>query len=624
MDTAKWKEESQVIMNMTNTLKNYKVVWEDDIPVLTKETNPEWDGINWKKLEKRLFKLQKRIFQAAQKDDIRAVRKIQKTLLNSWTAKCLAVRKVTQENQGKNTAGVDGRKRLTPPQRMKLVKRLRIDGKTSPVRRVWIPKPGKSEKRPLGIPTIEDRAKQALLKLALEPEWEARFEPNSYGFRPGKSAHDAIAQIRCSIHQNPKYVLDADIAQCFDEIDHSKLLKKLNTFPRMRRQIKAWLKAKVFDKEWISSERGTPQGGVVSPLLANIALHGLENELKQLVAEIPLKTKKGDYLNRNLRKARLCVVRYADDFVIMHEDLAILKQCKERLEEWLKDIGLKLKPSKTRLTHTLLDIEGEKAGFNFLGFFIKQETKGRHHSARNSKGETIGFTTLVKPSKEAVKQHYQKISAVIDKHRASPQWKLIKELNPIITGWANYFAPFNSSMIFSRVDNLIYLKLSSWAKQRHSNNKKRKDKRVKLGRSTRPVWTKYWKISGNRSWDFRDTDISLRRHTDKKCGKYVKVIGAASPYDGNLSYWGMRMAKNPLLTPLQQSLLKKQKGRCNLCGNKFQFGDKWEIDHITPKKAGGSNKWDNRQLLHKHCHHLKTKTDLKNIKQHKLGELAEI
>ncbi len=146
----------------------------------------EWRSIDWRKLERRVYKLQKRIYRASNRGDVKAVRKLQKTLMRSWSARVLAVRRVSQDNQGKKTAGVDGRKSLTPKQRLDLVNKLRLGTKVRPTRRVWIPKPGTDEKRPLGIPTMNDRALQALVKLALEPEWEARFEPNSYGFRPGR------------------------------------------------------------------------------------------------------------------------------------------------------------------------------------------------------------------------------------------------------------------------------------------------------------------------------------------------------------------------------------------------------------------------------------------------------
>lgn len=227
------------------------------------KTTAEWRDINWRKLERVVYKLQKRIYRASQRGDMKAVRRLQKILMSSWSAKALAVRRVTQDNQGKKTAGVDGVKSLTPKQRLNLIGELKLGTKVKPTRRVWIPKPGKDEKRPLGIPTMKDRALQALVKLALEPEWEARFEPNSYGFRPGRSCHDAIQAIYNAIVLKPKYVLDADIAKCFDRINHNKLLRKLNTFPKLKNQIKAWLKAGMMDNgELFPTKEGTPQGGI--------------------------------------------------------------------------------------------------------------------------------------------------------------------------------------------------------------------------------------------------------------------------------------------------------------------------------------------------------------------------
>lgn len=226
----------------------------------------EWNTTNWRKLEKYVFKLQKRIYKASERGDLKAVRRLQKTLTRSWSAKMLAVRKVSQENQGKKTAGVDGVKSLTPKQRLELAKRLRLNQKVKPTRRVWIPKPGSTDKRPLGIPTMDDRALQCLVKLALEPEWEALFEPNSYGFRPGRAAQDAIGAIFGGIRAKAKYVLDADIAKCFDRINHNVLLKKLNTFPTLRRLVKRWLEAGVMDgKEMFPTHEGTPQGGCITP-----------------------------------------------------------------------------------------------------------------------------------------------------------------------------------------------------------------------------------------------------------------------------------------------------------------------------------------------------------------------
>jgi RNA-directed DNA polymerase len=227
----------------------------------------EWNQLPWRKLEVAVFKLQRRIYNASQAGDIPRVHSLQKLLLTSRAAKLLAVRRVTQDNQGKNTAGVDGMKSLTPRQRAVLVNHLAKLPTGRPTRRVWIPKPGKDERRPLSIPTLYDRARQALVKLVLEPEWEARFEPNSYGFRPGRSVHDAIGAIFIAIEKLPKYALDADIAKCFDCLDHAALLRKIKTFPTLNRLVKAWLQAGVFDNHvFTATTSGTPQGGVATPL----------------------------------------------------------------------------------------------------------------------------------------------------------------------------------------------------------------------------------------------------------------------------------------------------------------------------------------------------------------------
>ena len=377
---------------MSNTLSNQTV---------------EWNKVDWRKLEIRVYKLQKRIFRASSRGDLAAVRRLQKTLMRSTSGKMLSVRRVTQDNQGKKTAGVDGVKSLTPVQRLALVKKLALKGKAKPTRRVWIDKPGTDEKRPLGIPTMYDRALQALVKLALEPEWEARFEPNSYGFRPGRSCHDAVQAIFNAIRYKAKYVLDADIAKCFDKINHGELLKKLNTFPSLKRQIGAWLKSGVMDgKQMFLTSEGTPQGGVISPLLANIALHGMEERIKQVANTLPgIKER-----NRNA----LSLIRYADDFVILHEDLTVVQRCKEIISEWLNGMGLELKPSKTRLAHTLYEHEGQSAGFNFLGFNIRQYPVGKYNTGYSGHGEPLGFKTLIKPSKEKVEIHYNRLAEVVD------------------------------------------------------------------------------------------------------------------------------------------------------------------------------------------------------------------
>jgi len=226
----------------------------------------EWKDLDWRAIERRVFKLQTRIYRAAGRGDVTLVHRLQRLLMASWSAKCLAVRRVTQDNRGKKTAGVDGVKSLTPERRLYLAQQLQVIPTARPTRRVWIPKPGTTERRGLGIPTLFDRARQALAKLALEPEWEAHFEPNSYGFRPGRSAHDAMEAIFSYLYRKPKFVLDADLAKCFDRIDHRALLAKLHTSPRLRRAVKAWLKAGIMEGvELTPTIRGTPQGGVTTP-----------------------------------------------------------------------------------------------------------------------------------------------------------------------------------------------------------------------------------------------------------------------------------------------------------------------------------------------------------------------
>jgi RNA-directed DNA polymerase len=374
----------------------------------------EWKNVDWRKAEFAVFKLQKRIYRASQRGDGKTVRRLQKTLAKSWHAKLIAVRRVTQDNKGRTTAGVDGIKSLTPSARLTLTKRLRINGKSSPTRRVWIPKPGKQEKRGLGIPTIEERAKQTLIKMALEPEWEARFESESYGFRPGRSCHDAIEAIRTYIVQKPKYVLDADICKCFDKISHSRLLEKLNTFPIFKRQIKAWLKAGVIDfSQWAERKgfqktvEGVPQGGSISPLLTNIALHGMQKCIEERFPR--------DKANRIRNSTKLfgkkvktpTLIRYADDLVLICEELTVVQQCQQIISEWIGELGLELKPEKTQLVHTLEEYEGKKPGFNFLGFTIRQYPVGKHHSGETSKGGKLGFKTIIKPSQEKLHAHYR-------------------------------------------------------------------------------------------------------------------------------------------------------------------------------------------------------------------------
>ena len=574
-----------------------------------------WDNINWLKVERYVYKQQKRIYAASRRGDVKQVRKLQKTLIRSWSSKVLAIRRVTQDNRGKKTAGVDGKKALSPAARMKLIGQLKLTGKSKPTRRVWIPKPGKDEKRPLGIPTINDRALQALLKHTLEPEWEAHFEKNSYGFRPGRSCHDAIKQIKNAIQTKAKYVLDADIAKCFDKIDHLALLQKLGYTGQVRQQIKAWLKSGVIDqKVFTATSEGTPQGGVLSPLLANVALHGMENMLMEFAKTLDIrrKDKPNSQISWQQKVKSLTFIRYADDFLLIHHDLNVVQRCRELISEWLKDIGLKLKPSKTRIAHTLIPEQSEdgEAGFDFLGYHIRQYRVGKYKSSIHpSTKRKLGFRTLITPSKLACKKHQQKIKDVFKKHKYSHQAKLIVELNPIIRGWTNYysFSDAQTTGVLSGQDNLIFLKLKAWSRHRTGDWDKAKKK--------------YWTTIGNNKWTFAtrkgdEKPLRLLKHIEfgSSSTEYVKVKGDASPFDGRLIYWSTRMGRSPEMPTRKASLLKRQKGVCSWCCLHFREGDLLETDHNIPRALGGKDEYKNLQLLHAHCHDDKTALDLEFIR----------
>lgn len=541
----------------------------------------EWHQLPWRKLEVTVFKLERRIYKASQAGDIRRVHRLQKLLLKSRAAKLLAVRRITQDNQGKNTAGIDGIKALTPHQRGALAAQLGTLPTGRPTRRVWIPKPGKDEQRPLSMPTLHDRALQALVKLVLEPEWEARFEPNSYGFRPGRSVHDAIGAIFIAIEKQPKYALDADIAKCFDRIDQQALLRKIKTFPTLNRLVKAWLQAGVLDNGvFTETTTGTPQGGVASPLLANIALHGLEEFIR---SQFPARTRRNPAQPGRQLHWQPQIIRYADDLVILHRDRTVIEQCRRLTQAWLQDIGLELSEQKTRIAHTLEKIEGE-AGFNFLGFQVRQYRASKYNTARGR-----GFKTLITPSQEAVKRHWATLSALISQHKAAKQANLIGILNPIIAGWANYYSAVVSTKTFHLLDHRLYEKLRRWAFFRHP----RKSRRWAIQR--------YWDTTPGKSWAFRDSNgPTLNQHTHVPIVRHVKVQGQASPYDGNWSYWAARRGKYPGVSRRLAALLKKQAGHCEACGLFFTPEALIELHHRDGNRS--DNRYINLAVVHRHCH----------------------
>jgi len=472
-----------------------------------------------------------------------------------------------------------------------------------------------------------DRAMQGVLKATMEPEWEAYFEPNSYGFRPGRGCHDAVAQIKLCLQHKHKYVLDADIAKCFDRIDHGALLRKLNIRGKVRRQIEAWLTSGVIDVgAFVETKEGTPQGGVISPLLANVALHGIEELIEQ---RFPAKNRNpiaGSKKRYGSWVYQPNIIRYADDFVVMADNLTVIQECKQYITEWLSDIGLELKPSKTRVAHTLnpeLSEDGE-AGFDFLGFHIQQHPCSRKEGNEDTKGRRLGWKLLITPTKEKMVQHQESLALAIvsmrdgskpqkgeQKGKLNKQARLIKLLNPIITGWMNYhkYSDIKTVGGTAKQDDLLYIKLRAWARRQCG--------------TTAKGHKKYWTKVGKRNWVFASKDETgkpayiLKLHSDTVCSStsYVKVKGTASPFDGKLVYWSTRMGVSPELNPRVAALLKRQRGKCAHCGLVFQEIDVLEVDHVIPTAAGGLDRWDNLQLLHGHCHDIKSGTDLALIKR---------
>ena len=373
---------------------------------VTKSTTG-WHHVNWRVAYRQVRNLRRRIFKATEKEDWRKVRNLQRLMLRSYSNALLAVRRATQKNRGKKTAGVDWVLVKTPKARGKLVDDLmnHRDWQPKPARRVYIPK-NNGKVRPLGIPTIRDRCLQAIVKNALEPCWEAQFEGISYGFRPGRSPHDAIGKLQNSATPNrrKKWVVDADIEGCFDNINQEYLMSKIGNFPA-RRLIKAWLKAGYMEQDIFHQlDRGTPQGGIISPLLANIALHGIE-------AALGVK-----YDSSGESRGKRILVRYADDFVILCESQEDAIKAKEETQSWLQEAGLELSEEKTGIVHLT-------NGFDFLGFNI------RHYKVSHTK---TGYKLLIKPSKDFLKRTRRDIREVFLQYRGKSVSPLITAINPII------------------------------------------------------------------------------------------------------------------------------------------------------------------------------------------------
>lgn len=376
-------------------------------------------------------------------------------------------------------------------------------------------------------------------------------------------------------------MLDADIAKCFERIDHQALLQKINTFPGLQRLVKKWLKAGVFDQEvFTQTEAGTPQGGVASPLLANIALHGLEEYIRSHYP-VQRESRKGGV--RQSMNWKPQVIRYADDLVVLHRDRSVIEECRRLIEEWLAGMGLELSENKTRITHTLDTEEGE-AGFDFLGFNIRQYRASKYNTRQG-----CGYKTLIKPSKEAVKRHLAKLSEIISRNKAAQQTNLIGVLNPVIAGWANYYSAVVSTTTFQLLDHRVYEKLRRWAHFRHPR------------KARRWIANRYWEIEPGAGWVFKDrSGLGLNQHSHVPIVRHVKVRGEASPYDGNWSYWATRRGRYPGVPRRLAALLKRQAGRCQACELFFKPDDLIEIHHINGRESG--NRYINLTALHRHCH----------------------
>ena len=547
-----------------------------------------WDTVSWSSVEHDVGRLRQRIFTASQAGDLKRVRNLQKLMLRSRSNTLHSVRRVTQHNAGRKTPGVDGQVALTSRDRADvavIAHRHASSWQARPVKRVFIPK-ANGKQRPLGIPVLLDRVHQARVANALEPEWEARFEPRSYGFRPGRGCHDAIEAIYWTLkgrRSKRQWVLDADLSAAFDRIDHDRLLDHLGTFPA-RDMVAGWLRAGVLDRgRFAPTEQGTPQGGVISPMLLNIALHGMEQAAG-------VRYLRCDPHGVETKADAPVLVRYADDFVVICHTQAQAEQAWHRLEQWLAPRGLSFNGDKTQIVHV-------EQGFDFLGFNV-----------RRYRGKL-----LIKPSTAAVKRIRQRLATEVRSLQGTNAATVIRRLNPIIRGWAAYYRSGVSKEVFSAVDHHMWGHLYRWALRTHPN------------KSRHWVVARYFGAfnpARNDRWIFGDRDSGryLRQFTWTKIVRHTLVMGTASPDDPALDrYWAQRRRKtHSRLGGRTASLLIRQRGRCTACGALLlhaehgpQSPQEWEQWTRTITRAINKNSLamsdpdgndqTTQRLIHTHC-----------------------